>query len=364
MEPVEKKYNQEEQVEIVRDAMMLTATIEYEEKRLSDLKSTKFKEIPQAPVRQVVQQPQSVIPQLPPDPVVNLSFFEYLKIKPVGLLLFIIAIVSEVLFFISSRIGDVGITEENIILMLLSLVLFLGCPIACIGAIIGLVIGYKNELKRQKEKAKQSQEYQNKVQVALLEADQRTKAQFEEAANRQKALDENYQAESKKYELEVAKYNQELAAWKANQEKAIKFCEEEITYNKNALENLYNITKMISVTYRDLWILKWLYADMSSSNHSLDYAMELLDRNRERAAIENVGVQVKEAISDLGKSLQDDLTTVYGAILDNTDAIDDLHDELHQIRKGQKFSNVMGTVGVYQRWGINKKLKEMNKKMG
>ncbi len=67
---------------------------------------------------------------------------------------------------------------------------------------------------------------------------------------------------------------EELNVWSVIRERKINFSGEELKYNNEALIDLYDSSKLISKTYRELGILRWLYEDMSTSDHDLKYATE------------------------------------------------------------------------------------------
>ena len=64
------KYTHEQEVEIVKDAMMLTAAIKIGEEELSKQKCKKFKAKPTAPVHKQLEVPKVTI-KMPPEPKVN-----------------------------------------------------------------------------------------------------------------------------------------------------------------------------------------------------------------------------------------------------------------------------------------------------
>lgn len=72
------KYTHEQEVEIVKDAMMLTAAIKIGEEELSKQKCKKFKAKPTAPVHKQLEVPKVTI-KMPPEPKVNYTFTDFLR---------------------------------------------------------------------------------------------------------------------------------------------------------------------------------------------------------------------------------------------------------------------------------------------
>lgn len=72
------KYTHEQEVEIVKDAMMLTAAIKIGEEELSKQKCKKFKAKPTTPVHKQLEVPKVTI-KMPPEPKVNYTFTDFLR---------------------------------------------------------------------------------------------------------------------------------------------------------------------------------------------------------------------------------------------------------------------------------------------
>ena len=89
-----------------------------------------------------------------------------------------------------------------------------------------------------------------------------------------------------------------------NKKRKIAIIEEEIRLNKEALDELYANTKIVSLTYRALWILSWLYNDMSTSDHDIRYATELLDRDRQRLATQEAGNIVRKSVGQVEQTMK------------------------------------------------------------
>lgn len=339
-------YTQKQQTEIVRDAMHLTAVIQLEKEELSRVKAERFRTAPPAPVRKVLPIP-TVAPSLPPKPQVQYTFKESITEHKKSLIVLLailglsIVLLSILPTFLAVMSGMVVVGASWVI-------------------VIYFVRGYfrfRKEREHLNNEAAQSQEYLNAVAKAQREAEVKQVQMQKETQQEQEHLDAQYAQAKKEYETAIVPaYRNELSQWKDKQNKKIEYLEEDIAINESTLENLYETTKLISLTYRKLEILYWLYDDMRTSDHDIRYATELLDRDRQRAVTEEAGRKVKVAIRELEDTMHNDLGYVYTAIEDGNTKLDDLRGELGKMRRDMK---VGFGASIYQRWGTNKELREM-----
>lgn len=105
-------------------------------------------------------------------------------------------------------------------------------------------------------------------------------------------------------------YSADKEQWKEDREKALAELNSDIAANEAALEDLYQTSKLVSLHYRELWILQWLYDDMRTSDHDIRYATELLDRDRQRIATANAAEKNKEALDEFRKQARQDAQTI------------------------------------------------------
>lgn len=333
------EYTQEQQTEIVYDAMILTATIEREKQELRNVLSEKFKSIPKEPERHVLARPEVEV-KMPDAP--KMKYKEFLTEKFRG------AIIAGALFIIGT-ILCLGMGINDALTMGVGFVIFFFLPVS--------LFLYLRNKKTTEQKYLESDEYKNAVANAKQKAETEQQELDAQREQKQRELDAMYEEESQKYKNEIIPaYESEKSQWLEVHNKKLAFLENDIKYNTEALDNLYEITKKISAPYRELGLLKWLYNDMSTSDHDIVYATELLDRDRQRAATENVGTKVTGALRDLETTIHNDLNYVYDAIQSNTNALDSINDEIDKMRKQNNLGNI---AAVYQRWGIKKQLKGM-----
>ncbi len=320
-------FTQQEETEIVKDAMTLTTAIHIGTKELARQKALQFKKMPAAPTKQVLNVPK-ITAQIPKPQKSTYSYFNYLNDK----------------FEIDS----------NKILMRIFL-----CFIT-----FGLYLCYflfttfqeYIKIKREKDNALATNpEYLQSVADAKQHAIDEQQRINDEIARKQQEIDEKYESDLKHYQTTIIPdYNREFDQWKNNQQEKITILAEDIKLYHETLNNLYESTKIISVHYRELWILRWLYDDMSSSDHDIRYATELLDRDRQRYATMISAQMVTEAVNSMHSSMIAGFNCVY-------EAIESGNAELAKMRREQNLANV---VGIVQRHKLNKMIKNQNEMLG
>lgn len=332
----DNRYTQEEQTEIVKDALILTRSIQIDNQQLKKLKQERFEVQPTAPSRMQVQIPK-INPNIPKPPKAKLSLSDIFKgsLSKYKKLIIIIAIILAVYFFISS--------DFEIAIFLLEM--FFVLPIIFV---VFAVLYFIKKKDMNKELAT-SPEYLKEVEEAKRIAIEQQQQINKEYAEKQAKIDAEYETELEHYNnVLIPHYKKEFSDWSERQNKKAELLVEDIKLNSATLEALYNETKLISVSYRNLNLLYWLYNDMASSNHDIVYATELLDRDRQRAATLEAGSMAARAIGELESSIAMGLNDIYGAIEDG-------NYELAEMRKSQNRANV---VSIIQRHNLNKMVKD------
>lgn len=305
------KYTHEQETEIVRDAMTLTTAIQIGEEELSKQKSKKFKQKPAAPSHKILEVPKAEV-QMPPEPKSDYSFTDHIK--------------------------------ASFPMILITLVFW--------PYILYVYYQYTKKKKEIEEELKHSEaSYLKALDEAKKKAETEQQKINEEIAQKQVEIDAKYKADLEHYNTVILpEYNQEFDKWQLTQKTIISMLTEELQLNKETLEALYESSKIISMTYRELWILRWIYDDMITSDHEIRYATELLDRNRQRLATEEAGNKVREAINDMHSSMVSGFNSVY-------EAVESGNEELAKTRRDQNLAN---TAGIIQRHNLNKMVKNQN----
>lgn len=328
------EFTHEEQVEIVRRAFSLETAIMVEGANVDLIKSQKFDRFPayadvfsetppSKPQRQVLPPPAPIEAVLPEPPKTAYSAIDHLKAKPYWAValaaLFILALIGDHLLFYSISYDLDRMVDT------LSLICKLAFPVC----LIAFFVSVSQEKKRKNQELANSPEYLQSVASAQRRAaDERAQADLR-TQTEQAQLDAQYEAELERYnsvllpsyekarkdnEAEYAEmrieYEQDKAEWDEKRLEAIAALEDDITANKAALAELYDTTGIISMHYREIPILEWLYDDMRSSDHDIRYATELLDRDRQRIATIEAGARTTDAIDRLRDEVHRDVGKV------------------------------------------------------
>lgn len=306
------KYTQQQETEIIREAMELTAAIKLEEEELQRLRDESFANKPAPPQRTVLQQPKEVKPNYPQTPKYTIG--QFLNDNRALMILGIIGV--PFIFF-----GGVGI------------------PI-----LIFIMFRYKTKAKQVVDEANSNPDYQRAIAQAEKDAQEANKTAEENYLAEQKRLDSEYEANFIKYNSDVLpKYEAEFAKWQTLQKRKIDAIESDLRLNKETLTNLYDTSRLVSVSYRELWILNWLYNDMSSSDHDVRYATELLDRDRQRLVTQEAGRIATQAIGMLNQTMTEGFGAVYNAIESGSE------EHLRQLKTMRRDMNIGTAIGAVQR---------------
>lgn len=346
MEP--KKFTQEEETLIVQNAMQLTATILFEDLELKKTEAEEFRPKPNEPKRKVLAKPTPTAPQYPAKPKTTYQYSDYVKT-------------------LITPIKEKILSLKKIVLILLAIIAVITLPfticilVACIWP--ALVITFYLYLKKRKElniELSKSPDYLKAIEEAEKKAAEQDAKALEEMQKKQEELDKLYEQQKNEYDtVTIPQYTTELIAWTTIRDRKIAFLQEEIKYNTEALNDLYDNSRIISARYRELWILKWLYDDMSTSDHDIRYATELLDRERQLEATREVASRAEAAIYEMGSTLTGSLNNIYDAIEQGNSLQEDSINILSKTRRDTNISNI---VGIAQRHNTNKMLKSITGK--
>lgn len=306
-------YTQEQETEIVKDALFLTKTIELEEEKLVYVENEKFRSQPVAPVHQKLVVPH-IEPQIPAPPKTNYNYKDFYQEN-------------------KKTIRD-GI--------------FFGGTIS----VIKLAKDFSNKRKEINESLAHSPEYLKAVEEAKQKAIEKQNRVNKEIAEKQARIDAQYATDLDNYNnVLIPNYKKDLEIFNGIKQKKIDMLREDIELNRETLEVLYQETKIISLTYRDIETLKWLYNDMSTSDHDIRYATELFDRQRQLDATLTIGKSVSNEINNLEASMTENIYAVFCAIEDG-------NDELAKTRRNENISN---TISIIQRHNLNRIIKKYTK---
>ncbi len=360
-------YTKEEQTEIIGNAVHLTAAIEQEEAMLDELQSQSFRPMPPAPTRRVLQQTKFFRPEYPPRPKANITLSEYFKsyknefFQKYKKQFIVAASVFAALIFISIIIT---VSSDNKGTGIGILSMLTGLPWLAFWVILiffgwKLLTSYWSTRSALNKELSESPEYLKAIEDAEKSAAEKQKAADEELKAEQERIDAQYKQDKDNYDnVVIPQYKREAEMWSELQQKKIAILEEDLRINRETLTKLYDTTKLVSASYRELTLLEWIYEDMSTSDHDLRYATELLDRDRQRAATLESGAMVCRSVESMNRDLRNGLGAIYAELERGNDISADMLDTLaknnKQLSKVRRDMNVGTLIGTVQRHKTNK----------
>lgn len=346
-------YTQEEQVEIVHKALMLETAIHVEKNDVQLLKGQRFDRFPsyaeafrdvppEKPQRQTVAKPEAIEPDIPEPPEAEMPS---LMARPLFTVFCIACLAIGAVLIVSGFINSTGAGMPGYS--------YLSFPLIVIAAPIfyALASGDRKRLHQEEnEKLANSPEYLAKVEQAKRDATAKQAEVDEQCRQKQERLDAQYASELERYETFLApefeklvaehhreyeemraEYEEEKREWEEKRVSAITMMGEDILANKKALDELYDTTRLLSVHYREIPLLQWLYDDMSSSDHDIRYATELLDRHRQRVLTEEAAQRTITATDRLYDEVHQLGTGVMQLQSVQIEGLRYLESELHEI---------------------------------
>lgn len=315
-------YSHDEETEIVRKAMLLETAIAIEKVDLADLKSEEFDRFPD--YETVFQDKRPVAPQretctvakvddlpIPKPPKCDYTLKQHCIKQPYWVVMLLVGF----LLMTSSR----------------SSYMF-GMFLGAVG-MYGLPITYFRKKRELNKELAESPQYLTLVDATKMKNLELREAAEKEAKEKQVVLDKKYEKElahynsvvipsyeatvadhKHEYEKMQEEYSRDKAEWEENKAKTIALLSEDISAKQESLAKLYDETKILSVHYREIPLLEWLYDDMRTSDHDIRYATELLDRNRQRVAQEEGVDRVRNCINILKDETKNHHMEMLGAL--------------------------------------------------
>ena len=368
------KYSLEEQENIVGMAAELEAAIIFERAEIPRLEAESFRGQPAAPRLQSVQEPSVPEPvyikHVPPKPKAK-SFATWLgeKTKKPNVLPLLILSMAQVVVVAPFCFNIVISSSNTVVRIVLGLIGLVSVAIAVFVFI--RFLNFKKGYDQYYADVKNSEEYKNECDVAAQETEkknQEIKTDYEvQLKNAQEEYEAKVQAAQKDYEdaldnynnVVVPTYKNELAVWQGKQEEKIALVKKDLSENVVALDELYTSTKLIPSTYRNLERLTWIYEDMSTSEHDIERAIDLLNNKEIKDELINIQVHV----DDMRRDLRDGFVGVYDAIQEGNAVQSDMLNNLEGIRRSAKTGNFLNVGGLIQNHKRNKMLADIQSKM-
>ena len=359
------KYSKDEQTNIVGIAAELEATIIAEKNEIPKIRNEVFpKLMPKEPSFIDVEEPQYVSPEVPG--ITVQEFYEWasknsginnfvFKMKTLSLVVMILLMLLGAIFVFVLGIVST-FSEFNPVLLILAVV-FAGLSVYI------FILRLKKNKQYDKYKAEtleageNSSEYQEAYAIAVKEADDKNAVLKAEYETKLKAVQDEYEAAKSNYKnVLIPEYNREKAEWQKKQEYKISFLKDDLSKNIDALSTLYSNTKLIPNTYRSIDKLVWIYEDMSTSEHDIERAIDLLNHKELKEELQ----QIQSQISDLQDTMVTGFVGIYSAIQEGNQIQSEMLSNLESIRKSVKANNYMNVGMLIQNHKRNKMLSQIH----
>ena len=301
--------------------MLLETAIAIEKVDLADLKSEEFDRFPD--YETVFQDKRPVAPQretctvakvddlpIPKPPKCDYAFKQHCIKQPYWVVMLLVG-------FILFGFG----WSEGLGLLLFVLGMY------------GLPATYFRKRRELNKELAESPQYLTLVDATKMKNLELREAAEKEAKEKQVALDKKYEKElahynsvvipsyeatvadhKHEYEKMQEEYSRDKAEWEEDKAKIIALLSEDISAKQESLAKLYDETKILSIHYREIPLLEWLYDDMRTSDHDIRYATELLDRNRQRVVQEEGVDRVRNCINILKDETKNHHMEMLGAL--------------------------------------------------
>ncbi|MCR5328213.1 MAG: hypothetical protein K6E12_05145 [Saccharofermentans sp.] len=357
------KFSREEQANIVGMAAELEAAIIIENEELSRLKAQRFKRQPDAPKIGSVPEPKYV-KHIPPKPKAK-SFPDWLseKAKIPKALVWLIVMMAQFAVLLAFWLSIVTTFQEykavNIVVnIVFGIFALISAGIAAFALFTFLT--QKKKYNIYYSDVKNSEEYKNECIAASQATEQKNqeiKANYEAQCQ---AVQKEYDDAMDNYNnVVVPNYKNELAVWQGKQDEMIAFVQKDLSENTEALDTLYTTTQLIPSSYRNIERLAWIYEDMSTSEHDIERAIDLLNNKEIKEELVNIQVHV----DDMRRDLRDGFVGIYSAIQEGNDIQSDMLSNLDGIRRSARTGNFLNVVGLFQNHKRNKTLSSINSKI-
>ena len=186
----------------------------------------------------------------------------------------------------------------------------------------------------------------------------------------------------------ISVWNKEFDSWMNIKQAKISFVQNDLKENLEALDVLYATTKIIPNAYRTANKLMWLYEDMSTSEHDIERAIDMLNHKETSDLLRKMNQNVDEVKATLAVGF----TAMYSAIQDNnmlqakilsgqreqTDLMleivnnqnamlsqqSEMITDLGRIRKSAKIGNFLNVGSLIQNHKRNKMLTDIHNTLG
>lgn len=332
-----------DQVQDLKKALNLEVFIRDKKDELNRLEREQFKPKPEPPQHQTIQ------PAYPEKPKPDYAYYlrhyntkatRALKIYHVKnvssaiLVWLVIQIVLTVINFIANRIPleTVGYIVNGIAFLV---------GLALIIPLLIFFFSSRFDYRKKKEDVRSAMAAEQPEYVAAC------KAADEQAARAQQEEDARYAAAKKKYEEEtLPQYMQALDAWTKRKNAELIKGQQELDAAVQQLMIHYEQTKILPLSYRRIDAMQYIYDTVSTSNCTIQQAIDLYDR-QEQYKLEQQRLYQQEQANKLQREANAQAAEQARLMEEQNDIAD----------RARKEANIAAVVGAVQRHSINKKLK-------
>ena len=358
------KYSKEEQTEIVRLAMNLEAVILAEKAELKKLNQESFKSQPKLPIKkQVNMNIAPVKPDYSKLPSVNITFTQYLEndMRTNPTILNKLFATHPVIrgFLAGLAISTIGMVLGFMFnIHGIFAFAYLAASIAWFGSIAYYFMKHKEylvKIEEYKSNLMKSPLYIQSKEEAEAEATKKQEELVEKLKKQQQEYDAEYNAEVEEYEnVILPEYKNELSIWNTKHDMMVQAVTDDLNTNIQMQEDLYAETCLISKNNRSLNKLVWLYEDMSTSEHDIERATDLLNADAQLSATKEVG----QSVSQMQDNVMLGMQAIFSEVQAGNSIQEDVLDRLGDLKRSVDRGNIIATA---QRHGTNKQMKKFSK---
>ncbi len=256
--------NNSNQVDTVKKALELEISISNTSQKLSRLLYEKFASAPSPPTRTIIERKYPEI-----RPTIKFNWLH-------ALLPFVVAIAVAV---IGAALMAGGMLSGGFVLSGISAVLI---PLSLIWIPIYYFALHRKKQKENIEQIRNSVEYRNHCAAVDKEFDRM-----------QGEADAIYLKQAEEYNTVILpKYEKDLGEWTAQHTEKVNETERDLRNTEEALNDLYESTKIVPLQYRKIEPLQFIYDMISTSDYDVRSAIEMYDRNEQRR-LEEIRIQLE-----------------------------------------------------------------------
>ena len=361
------KYTKEEQLNILQQALQLEVMIYADTQELKKLSKEKFIEAAPSEPKRRKAEVYSISPdysQLPTVPMLNKPEFntwlinmektkqikginKLYNLVPCGVFGLILGLC--LIFFMAYVIGSSIFVASTIFIYL------------CFAQKSNLQNNYNSVIANIDNINQQRIQYlyrrpdyiQAKMYAESI-AQQQNQALIEQCQQQQKQYDDEYEQAMTQYnEVLLPAYYTRKDDWIKNHEMMVQAVSDDLNDCKNSLAQLHENTKLIPLSVRAPEKMYWLYQDMSTSEHDIERAIDLLNMGIQQELLRGI----QEDVRYMNQDMLEGMHAIYSEVQTGNFLLDDVKSELVKTRNHIDIGMI---INASQSHNTNKQLKNLN----